>query len=83
MRLRDMVGPDWYHRDQGPVYSLGGAFVDFLVRRHGAGRFLRLYNEGRPGGFDAACRAIYGCGLDDLEAAFWDEARRLAATPRP
>ena len=44
-----MVGPDWYHRDLGPVYPLGGAFVDFLIREHGVARFLRLYNEGKPG----------------------------------
>ena len=34
-------------------------------------------------GFDAACRGIFGSGLDALEAEFWEEARRLAATPRP
>jgi hypothetical protein len=79
VRVRDMVGPDWYHRDDGPVYPLGGAFVDFLIRRYGVGRFLRLYNEGRPGSFDAACRDVFGRGLDDLEAAFWDDARRQAA----
>ena len=76
LRVRDMVGPDWYHRDLGPVYPLGGAFVDFVIRRHGVGRFVRLYNWGRPGSFDAECRRILGSDLDALELEFWDDARR-------
>src|SRR5262249_8780621 len=51
--LRDMVGAGWYHHDDGPVYSLGGAFVDFLIRGHGVGKFLRLYNGSREGRFGA------------------------------
>ena len=31
--LRELLGPSWYHRDLGPVYSFGGAFVDFLIRK--------------------------------------------------
>ena len=61
---------------QGPVYPLGGAFVDFLIRRYGVGRFVRLYNEGKPATFDAACRDIFGSDLDALEAEFWEDARR-------
>ncbi len=74
--IRDMVGPDWYHRDLGPVYPLGGAFVDFLIRRHGVGRFLRLYDEGKPAAFDAACRDTLGSDLSALEAEFWVDVRR-------
>lgn len=74
--LRDMVRPAWYHRDQGPVYPLGGAFVDFLIRRYGVGRFVRLYNEGKPATFDAACRDILGPDFDALEAKFWEDVRR-------
>src|SRR3954453_5240825 len=83
VRLRDMVSPDWYHSDFGPVYPLGGAFVDFLIRRYGVGRFLRLYNEGRLGTFEAACRDIYGTDLDALEIAFWVDARRQVEVVRP
>ena len=39
--LRELLGPSWYHRDRGPVYSFGGAFVDFLIRKHGTKKFLR------------------------------------------
>ena len=46
--LRELLGPSWYHRDSGPVYSFGGAFVDFLIRKHGTRKFLRLFNECRP-----------------------------------
>jgi len=74
--VRDMVGPDWYHRDLGPVYPLGGAFVDFLIRKHGVGRFVRLYNGGRPGSFDAECRGIFGSDLAAMEEAFWEDAWR-------
>lgn len=77
--LREMVGPDWYHRDAGPVYPLGGAFVDFLLRKHGAGKFLRLYNGSREGAFDAACRADLGA----LEAEFWEDAREVAGGDGP
>ena len=82
IRVRDMVSRDWYHRDLGPVYSLGGGFVDFLIRKHGAGRFLRLFNEGQPGNFDATCREIFGADLGDLEGAFWEDAEGQVATRR-
>ena len=74
--IRDMVGPEWYHRDFGPVYPLGGAFVDFLIRRYGVARFVRLYNEGKPATFDAACRDIFASDLAALEAEFWEDVRR-------
>jgi hypothetical protein len=48
------------------------------MRRYGVRRFLRLYNEGRPRTFDAACRVIFGTDLDALEKAFWEHARRQA-----
>jgi hypothetical protein len=33
--LGELTGPDWYHQDSGPVYSIGGAFADFLIKKHG------------------------------------------------
>jgi hypothetical protein len=77
--IRELAGPAWYHRDAGPVYPLGGAFVDFLLRRGDAARFLRLYNRSREDRFGAVVREVYGVELDALEAEFWAEARRLAA----
>jgi hypothetical protein len=76
--LRELTGPFWYHRHEGPIYSVGGAFVDFLVRRYGAQRFFELYYGCRPGTFDADCRKIYGVELDALEADFWADARLVA-----
>ena len=46
--IRELLGPDWYHRDAGPVYSIGGAFVDFLIRTHGGASFRRFYTECQP-----------------------------------
>jgi hypothetical protein len=77
-RLRDLVGPHWYHQDSGPVYSIGAALVDFLLRRHGAEKFLRLYVECRPDTFEADCRAVLGVGLDELETEFWKDAEWTA-----
>ena len=71
--LRELTGPFWYHRDAGQVYSVGGAFVDFLVRRYGAQRFVQLCFTCRPGTFGANCQSIYGTDLDTLEKQFWDD----------
>ena len=72
--LRELLGPSWYHRDSGPVYSYGGAFVDFLIRNHGTRNFLRLYNECRPESFEAVIRDVFGVDIDALEAEFWRDA---------
>ena len=75
--LRELTGPTWYHRDKGSVYNIGGAFVDYLVRDHGAERFVDLYLAARPGSFDETFRDIYGRPLDEAEAEFWRECERL------
>jgi len=76
--IREMASPGWYHRDAGPVYPLGGAFVDFLIRRDGVGKFLRLYNGCRPETFGATCREVFGADIEALEAEFWEDVRRQA-----
>jgi hypothetical protein len=76
--LRELTGPFWYHRHNGPVYIVGGAFVDFLVRRYGAKRFFELYYACRPGTFEADCCKTYGAELDALEEDFWADARLIA-----
>jgi hypothetical protein len=78
-RLRELAGPSWYHQDSGPVYSVGGALVDFLLRRYGADRFRRLYVECQPETFAADCRTILGVDLDTLDAEFWKDAEKTAA----
>jgi len=50
---------------------VGGAFAEFLLRKYGAERFLRLYFACRPGSFEAECLAHLGV-LGSLEAEFWE-----------
>ena len=77
--VRELLGPDWYHRDSGHVYSVGGAFVDFLVRTRGGARFRRFCVECQPDTFEAKCREIFETALDDLEAEFWDDVQKAPA----
>jgi hypothetical protein len=81
--LRDLTGPEWYHHCSGPVYSVGGAFVDFLIRRFGAAKFLELYFTCRPESFAEDCNRILGMDLETLERIFWEDAERWAAKARP
>jgi hypothetical protein len=81
--LRELTDPFWYHHDAGLVYPVGGAFVDFLLRRYGAERFVKLYFTVRPGTFEADCQSIYGIDLDALEAQFWEDVERQARGSPP
>ena len=71
--LRTILSPDSYHIGSGPAYNIGGAFVDFLLNRYGADKFVSFYNSIHPESFDADCERIFGCDLDALERAFWEE----------
>ena len=71
--LRGLFGPSWYYRDSGPVYSIGGAFVDFLIRSFGARRFRRFYNECELESVEAKCQEIFQVDLNVLEADFWKD----------
>jgi hypothetical protein len=77
--LRELTGPSWYHRIDGPVYSVGGEFAEFLLREYGTKRFLRLYFACRPGAFEAECAAQLGVEFATLESDFWAQVERLAA----
>jgi hypothetical protein len=81
--LRELTGAFWYHHDAGPVYGVGGAFVDFLLRKQGPQRFVELCFACRPRTFEDDCRRIYGTELDALEKQSWQEAERLAGEVRP
>ncbi|MFN3649662.1 MAG: hypothetical protein ACK47B_08770 [Armatimonadota bacterium] len=76
--VRELTSPDWYHQDSGPVYGIGGAFVDFLVRRYGAERFFRLYNTCRAETFDRDVARVLGAALEEVEREFWQDVERLA-----
>jgi hypothetical protein len=79
--LRELTDDYWYHRDEGPVYTVGNGFVDFLIRRFGVPRFVDFYHACRPGGFESACRDVYGTDLDELEKQFWEDSQKMAAKP--
>jgi hypothetical protein len=81
--LRELTGAAWYHRIDGPVYSVGGAFAEFILQRYGAERFLRLYFACRPGRFEEECLAQFGVEFDALESAFWADVERLAEGHHP
>lgn len=77
--LRELTDSYWYHRDKGPVYSIGGAFVNFLLRKYGGPRFVQFYFACRPGNFDAECQKVFGIKLNDLEKEFWEDAEQLVS----
>jgi hypothetical protein len=79
--LRELTDSFWYRRHNGPVYTVGGAFVDFLVRHYGAKRFVEFYFASRPGTFEGDCHRFYGLDLENLEKAFWSDAEQLAGIP--
>ena len=81
--LRELTGPSWYHGIHARIYNVGGAFAEFVVRKYGCERFLRLYFACRPGRFEEECRAQLGVELDALETAFWAEVERLAGDAAP
>jgi hypothetical protein len=81
--LRELTGVAWYHRIDGPVYSVGGAFAEFLLRKYGVGRFLRLYFACRPGRFEEDCMAQLGVEVDALESEFWAEVDHLSGDASP
>jgi hypothetical protein len=79
--LRELTGPAWYHRIDSPVYHVGGAFADYLIRRFGMEAFLSLYGACRPATFGADCEEHLGVGLEALEAGFWKWAEQQAKQP--
>lgn len=75
--VRELTDSVWYHHDAGPVYPVGGAFVNFLLQKYGMQRFVDLYFTCRPETFAADCQRIYATDLDTLEKQFWEDAERL------
>jgi hypothetical protein len=76
--LRELTSEAWYHRVDGPVYSVGGALAEFVLQKYGTERFLLLYFACRPGRFADECVAQLGVELDALELDFWTQVGRLA-----
>jgi hypothetical protein len=63
----------WYHRDKGPVYVLGGAVVDYLIRKHGASAYLEFHLGCTPETVRTQCRRIFGVSVQEMEEGFWRE----------
>ncbi|MEX2119862.1 MAG: hypothetical protein WD847_09730 [Pirellulales bacterium] len=78
--VRKLFGPEWYDKGTGPVYTVGGAFVDFLLRTRGAPRFLRFYTECQPDTFEYQCREIFAINFDELETEFWANVQNTLQT---
>jgi hypothetical protein len=77
-----MTDAFWTSHDAGPVYSVGGAFVDFFIQRYGFAKFRQLYSISGEEAFDAASRKLCGKDSDALEAEFWDYAEHTASGKR-
>jgi hypothetical protein len=75
LSLRDLFGPEWYYRDSGPVYSIGAAFVDFLIRTFDGSRFREFYIQCTPGHVEATCRQIIQVDFSSLESMFWRDVK--------
>jgi hypothetical protein len=80
--LRDLTEAKWYHHASGPVYPVGGGFVDFLIRQFGAEKFLELYFTCRAGRFEEDCQRVLGRNLDALEQQLWEDMENCARQPR-
>ncbi|MHC4608373.1 MAG: hypothetical protein ACYTAF_15795 [Planctomycetota bacterium] len=77
--LQQLVGPRWYCWSYRPVYYVGGALADFLIRRYGIERFLELLIECRPSTFHDDCWRILGDDWVEIEELFWRDAEALVA----
>jgi hypothetical protein len=77
--LAELTDSFWYHHDNGPVYSVGGAFTSFLLRQYGPARFFECYFTCRPETIERDCLRIFGANLNTLDKQFWEDALQLVA----
>ncbi len=76
-RLAELTSSPWYHIDNGPVYSVGGAFVDYLIRHYGEPKFLDLYLSVNEANFKMEFKRIYGESVVELEPKLWAEVELM------
>lgn len=81
--LRDLAN-NFYPSQHETGYLEGGAFIDYLVKRDGYATFVKLYDGmvRKPGESDAdmidrEMQAVYGVGLEAMEAEWQDFLRTL------
>jgi hypothetical protein len=77
--IQELVSKDWYHHDRGPVYFIGGMFVDYLIRHYGAEKFLQLYQKTGSKTFLKDFQEVYGIDLAEMEKPFWEEIQKRIA----
>ncbi len=83
LTLRELTGPLWYDRHESFAYSQGAPLVNYMLRQFGAEKFVKLYTTSRPATFASDCQQILGLSLDDLDAAFWSEIKRIVQKEGP
>ncbi len=74
----------WSTRFGGPStgYAVAGSFVDYLIRTHGMGRYLRLVDGTGIENLPAIAAIVYGMSFSQLEAAWLsDVAQREGIAP--
>ena len=83
LSLRQLVAPDWYWYSGPAAYDQGACLVNYLLRRYGPERFLKLYTTCQQATFEADCRASLGIGLDELDAAYWADTEQVVRRAKP
>ena len=68
--LGALLSADRYHRGNLDAYYIGGALVDFLLRRYGPEPFLAFYNTCHPETYAQDFERAYEIAFDMMEAAF-------------
>lgn len=79
--LRQIVGPDWYDTDSGPVYTLGGPLVEYILKKWGHQKFLELYATCSRATFAADCERILGVTIDQLDQDYWADIEHELGSP--
>jgi hypothetical protein len=69
--LQELVGPKWYDRSEGPVYSHGAPLVVYLMEHYGPEKFLQLYGGVSSATFPDDCERILGDSWPAIEKQFW------------
>lgn len=79
--LRELVSREWYNCDDGPVYTLGGPLVEYILRTWGPVKFGELYTTCRRQTFHADCERILGITVDQLDHDYWADIDRQIEPP--
>ena len=81
--IDELVDADSYLRRDYRPYNVGGALVDYVLRRHGGPKFLELYSTCRFATFAADCQRVLGVGPAELDRLLADDVARQTASYAP